>query len=108
MFENGYIERLIRQIGALVTRVSVGRAEITHAVSPEEIDAAWSELLGIPDGLLDVIDAKTLARLLGSPEKQRLGADLLEADALAREATDPDGAARRRKLARDLRDQFVG
>jgi hypothetical protein len=108
MFEDGYIERLIRQVGQIVARSTVGRADIQHAVTPEEIDAAWSELLGIPEGLLDVIDAPTLARLLGSPAQQRLGADLLEADAAARAATDPVGAERRLALARALRDHFTG
>jgi hypothetical protein len=104
MFENGYIERLIRQIGQLVTRAATPSVE--RPVTPEEIDAAWSELLGIPEGLLDVIDAPTLAKLLGQPEKQRAGADLLDADATIREPSDPAGAAWRRKLARDLRDRL--
>lgn len=103
VFHDGYIERLIRQIGAIVARVSVGRREGETLVSPQEIDAAWTELLGVPDGLIDVIDAPTLASLLGTADKRRLGAELLDADADARQATDPVGAERRRRLARDLR-----
>jgi len=108
MFVNGYIERLIRQIGQIVARTTTRQEDVETAVTPDEIDAAWSELLGIPPGLLDVIDAAALATLLGQPEKQRLGADLLEADARARDADDPLGAERRRALARALRDQFTG
>lgn len=103
-FEQDYILRLARQLAMMVARiVGLGRkGKIDEALA--EAEQAYGDLLGLPPGLIDRIDAATLARLLGATEKCRAVADLLEAEAGILDAKgDQARAARRRELAEGLR-----
>jgi len=97
-----YLMRLIEQLTAVIARMlglrKSGRASQALAEAEHGYD-----LLGLPSGLIDVLSAPALAELLGSPEKIRLVADVLEEEATCLEALGDPRAAQKRTLAAELR-----
>jgi len=103
MFESDYIMRMVKAVTAAIARVTGMREAGEHRKGLDEVEQAWDELLAIPPGLLDVIDAASLAMLLGDPEKRTAAIALLDAEADLLDAAGRDGSGRR-KLAVGLRD----
>jgi hypothetical protein len=104
MFENDYVLRLVKQLGAALARVlglkKAGRLEEAQ----QAIDEAWSELLGLPPGLLGSLDEHTLRGMLKHRDACAAAADLLDAEAdLLAARGDPAAATTRRTLAASLR-----
>jgi len=103
-YEQDYILRLARQLAEVVARIlGLGRTgQLADALAVAE--RAYGDLLGLPAGLIDRIDAATLLGLLRSPDEAHALIDLLEAEAVVLEASgDTARAARRRELATGLR-----
>jgi hypothetical protein len=102
MFDD-YLMRMIKQIGEAI-------ASIVRKLRGGKLDDAEQELAEAYDGLLehnrsflDMVDANTLAMLLGSADKVRLLARLSWLDAQLAEARgDGDGGARLRARAEQL------
>jgi hypothetical protein len=101
-FGQDYLMRMVEQLTAVIARMlglrKSGRA--TQALAEAE---HGYDLLGLPSGLIDVVSAPALAELLGSPEKIRLVADLLEEEAASLDALGDPRAALKRTLAAELR-----
>lgn len=102
--EQDYILRLAKQIAEAVARMmglrKGGRPDEALVVA----EGAYGDLLGLPAGLIDRIDAATLARILGAPDKCRVVADLLEAEAMVLDTLgDAVRAEQRRALAAGVR-----
>jgi hypothetical protein len=103
LYEQDYILRLAKQLAAMLARVLGLRREGATEEALAELDGAYGELFGLPPGLVDVIPAAELARLLSDPQKIAMMAELLAAEASALEAAGrQEAAARRRKLAGEL------
>lgn len=102
MFDD-YLMRMIKQITEAI-------ASIVRKLRGGKLDDAEQELAEAYDGLLehnrsflDMVDASTLAMLLGSADKVRLLARLSWLDAQLAEARgDSDGGARLRARAEQL------
>lgn len=102
MIQDDYLHRLIRQIAQLAAAVAGRRAE-ARAESVAEIDEAYGDLFGLPRGLLDRLDARTVRQLVREDQVPVL-LELLEADAALAEATgDAARAAHRREIVAGLR-----
>ena len=72
-----YILRQIERISELIA-VALGfnaRGKVEHA--SRTLDAGLDELFGDQTGLLERLDAKTAARLIGDPRKIKAYADLI-------------------------------
>ncbi len=83
--EEGYIERMIRGLSAMVAKATVGqRAAQTESL--DRLDAAYGELFDIPAELLDVIEPSALRQLV-RPERIAALIDVLQADAALAEAS---------------------
>jgi len=105
-FTRDYIMRMAERLAELAARILGLRRAGKLDEAKEEAEQAYGELLGLPPGLIDVVDVATLASLVGAPEKYPGVADVLEADAAVLEDLgDGARAARRRELARGLRDR---
>lgn len=93
------IEQLSLMIAAIVAKLRAGDVDDAE----RELAHAYDALLGGDRVFLDMVDAETLARVLGSPEKTRLLAQLshLEAQACERKG-DSLRAEGLRQRARDL------
>jgi hypothetical protein len=103
VFRQDYLLRLIEQIAAALARM-VGhnrKREYEHAIS--EASHAWSDVLGVPREVVDVVDTPTLAGMLREPDKMRAAAQLLveEARAVAGKG-DPLGGGTRYRRALEL------
>jgi hypothetical protein len=102
MFEQDYVLRIAKQLADALARIMRLRSREEEVL--REVDAACGDLLGLPPGALDRLDAPTLIRLLKSPELAQQLADLVDEEAAARERLgQPETAARRRRLAAALR-----
>src|SRR5882672_5372340 len=103
-FQKDYILRMAERLAELAGRILGLRRAGKLDEAKEAAEQAYGELLGLPPGLIDVVDAATLASLVGAPEKYEGVAAVLEADAEVLEARgDAKRAARRRELAAGLR-----
>ncbi len=103
-YEQDYILRLARQLAEVVARIlGLGRTgQLADALAVAE--RAYGDLLGLPAGLIDRVDARTLLGLLRSSEEAHALVDLLLAEAVVLEASgDTARASRRRDLAAGLR-----
>lgn len=122
MYEQDYLQRLIRQIGQLSARLLGLRrrqddVEVQHTadgdppldpLTPDALDLvedAYGAMFGLPRGLLDALDAAGVIRLLSRPDAAIALADLLDTDAAVSERLGLDDRARRRRaLAGSIRD----
>ena len=98
-FRQDYFMRMVEQLAAIIARMMQLRTSGRAADALAEAEHGY-DLLGLPAGLIDVLSAPALAELLGSPEKIRLVADLLEEEAAS--LADPR-ASQKRALAAELR-----
>src|SRR5215831_11728258 len=80
-FTRDYIMRMAERLAELAARILGLRSAGKLDEAKEEAEQAYGELLGLPPGLIDVVDVATLASLVGAPEKYPGVADVLEADA---------------------------
>ena len=104
-FRRDYILRMADRLAELAARILGLRSAGKLDEASQEAEQAYGELLDVPPGLIDVVDAATLASLVGAPEKLPGVADLLDADAEVLAARgDAVRAARRRELASGLRE----
>lgn len=103
--EQDYILRLARQLAQVLARVMGFRAKQQHEEIIRQTDSAAGDLLGLPAGAFDRLDAATLAALLKHDDTLiRSVADLLDEEALAHDALgDAATAARRHRLAAQMR-----
>jgi hypothetical protein len=102
MIEQDHILRVARQLAAALARVLGLRGRDEEIL--REVDAACGDLLGLPVGALDRLDAMTLARLLKEPELVQRFADLVAEEAAARQRLGQvEVAERRRRMAAALR-----
>jgi len=83
MIREDYLLRLIRQLAETLARAAGLSSRRKHDEAVDELSRAWDELLDTPRSLLEVVDDKTLADLLGEPAKLRIAAQLLAEEARA-------------------------
>lgn len=103
MFREDFILRLIKQLAEFVARIAGYRQSGDFDRAQEEIERARDELLGLPTGLVDVVDTATLVSLLGHPDKLRAAARLFWEEGLVlRARRDPLNAASRFRRAFEL------
>jgi hypothetical protein len=76
MIREDYVMRLIQKVAAFVRRIVKGREDGDYEGALAEADQAYSDLLGMPPGLADRLDAATMASLLGRADRIRAGARL--------------------------------
>ena len=80
------IEEMARFLAAALRR-ALGLAEAgQHEAALQEIGEAYRELFGLDGRFLHLMSAAQVAQALGHPERLRLLAQLIEADAGIREA----------------------
>ncbi|HEU5058932.1 MAG TPA: hypothetical protein VFU21_20505 [Kofleriaceae bacterium] len=103
MFREDYIIRLIKQLADFVARIAGYRQKGEFERAQAEIERARDELLGLPPGLIDVVDTPTLVGLLRHPDKMRGAARLFWEEGLVlRARRDPLTAAARFRRAFEL------
>jgi hypothetical protein len=103
MFEDDYILRAVKQLGAAIARIAGLNDQAEHDEALAAADQTWSDLLGIPAGLAASIDSRTLAGMLREPAKIRLAARLVHEQARALSAQgDAVRAAVRYRRAMEL------
>lgn len=101
-----FIMRMVAQLAAAVARMLGLRNAGQHEEALREAEQAHS-LLGLPAGLLDRVDAATLASILGhQPAKLTAVADVLDQEAAAMTALGDPRAEGRRALAAGLRQRL--
>jgi len=85
LYERDYLKRQLKQLALLVARLAGLKKRGQLDAAREEHASAVGELLGLDHGVLARIDTPTAARLLGTPERLRIYAELVlaEADLLA-------------------------
>jgi hypothetical protein len=76
MLREDYVMRLIRDVGQFLRRVLKHRDAGEHDRALQEAARGYEELLGMPPGLSDMVDAATLAELLREPDLIRAAARL--------------------------------
>jgi hypothetical protein len=96
-----YVLRQVRAIAAMLARISGLRIGGEADQARKELEDAYALLLGSQGELIRRVDTATAAILLGSPERVRSFADLLEEEAL--EVEDGGRAAFLRERASELR-----
>lgn len=103
MIREDYIMRLIKQLADAIARMAGFNRKRDYDAALAESERAWTDLLGVPRELVEVVDTSTLAGMLRDPEKMRAAAELLieEARALTGKA-DPLNAAMRSRRAIEL------
>jgi len=103
VFREDYLLRLIKQLADFVARIAGYRQKGEFERAQEEIERARDELLGLPSGLVEVIDTPTLVSLLGHPDKLRAAARLFWEEGLVlRARRDPVTASSRFRRAFEL------
>ncbi len=103
MFREDYILRLIKQLADFVARIAGYRQKGELERAQEEIERARDELLGLPPGLVDAVDTRTLVDLLRHPDKLRAAARLFWEEGLVlRARRDPLTATARFRRAFEL------
>jgi hypothetical protein len=78
-----YIMRLIKQLADAIARMAGFNRKRDWDAALAESERAWSDLLDVPRGVVEVVDTPTLASMLREPEKMRAAAELLIAEARA-------------------------
>jgi hypothetical protein len=122
MLRDDFLLRQIQQIAQLAARLlgkrrdeqqvvdTMANADPPDPLGPDALDAveeAYGSLLGFPPGLIDFIDARGAAELVRRDGLPAL-IDLLDLDAeVARRAGRPERAARRQRLAMQLRERTL-
>lgn len=98
-----YLMRMVAQLTQAIARI-VRRADSgERAEAREELAEAYTALLGNDRVFLDMVDTRTLARLVGSADKVRLLAKLSATEArIARLEAEPERARRLHERAREL------
>ncbi len=81
MVERDYIMRLVQQLAAALMRIFKLKELKKYDQALDEIDSAYSELLGMSPELMAAFDSATLAQLLGHHEKVKTAAALFCAEA---------------------------
>jgi uncharacterized protein YabN with tetrapyrrole methylase and pyrophosphatase domain len=81
MITNDYIMRLIKQLGDAILQVARLRKQKEYVQAHEAVGDTCDELLGHQPHFLDVLDARSAARMLGRWFKIKAYASLIEADA---------------------------
>ena len=80
MIREDFIHRLIRQFAEMMARAAGFRRRGDYDAALRATAEGW-ELLGVPRELVEVLDTRTLAGLLGDPAKIRAAAQLLGEEA---------------------------
>jgi hypothetical protein len=102
-FRDDYIMRLIKQVAEFLARIAGHDRKQDFAAAVSEAERAWSEVLGVPRELVDVLDSTALAKLLGDADKIRAAGQLLAAEARAVAGKgDPLGAGLRYRRALEM------
>ena len=95
--------RLIKQLADFVGRIAGYRQKGELERAQAEVERARDELLGLPAGLIDVLDTPTLVDMLRHPDKLRAAARLFwEEGLILRARRDPLNASARFKRAFEL------
>ncbi len=81
MLRDDYLNRMIRQLAEFLARISGATVARKPEEALDEANRAWQELLDIPRDLVDRLDGPTLAQMLKEPERMRVAAELLVAEA---------------------------
>lgn len=77
MIREDYIMRLIRDLAEVVKRVIRAREQEGNArMALDEIARGYEELLGMPPGLSDLLDAATMTQMLRTADRLRAAAQL--------------------------------
>jgi hypothetical protein len=99
-----YLLRLIKDVADFVRRVMKMRVEQQDPQRAlDQIAKGYEDLLGLPPGLADIIDAGTMASLLRTPERIRAAAALSREEGHAYAAMrDPFNATSRYRRAHRL------
>ncbi|HEY5948449.1 MAG TPA: hypothetical protein VIV40_23290 [Kofleriaceae bacterium] len=85
MLRDDYIIRLIKQLGAFLSRIAGRRKAGDFEGALQEVGKGWDDLIGQPPReLVDVLDTRTLAEMLKEPVKMRVAAQLLTEEGRAR------------------------
>jgi hypothetical protein len=122
MLRDDFLLRQIQQIANLAARLlgkrrdeqqvvdSMANADPPDPLGPDALTAveeAYGSLLGLPPGLIEVLDAGGAAELARRDGLPAL-IDLLDLDAeVSRRAGRPEQAARRQRLAMQLRERTL-
>ncbi|MBS2028659.1 MAG: hypothetical protein JST54_12205 [Deltaproteobacteria bacterium] len=77
MTDRDYVQRMIERLGSFLARLAGLRQEGELDRALREVDDAIPQLLGIDLGLLESVDARTAAKLLGSKERAEVLARIL-------------------------------
>jgi tetratricopeptide (TPR) repeat protein len=95
MIERDYIMRMMQQLAAVVARLFRLKEQEEYDQALQEVEKAYSELLGMNPEIVPMFDAATLATLLGHPEKMKAMAALFfEQAGLHRLKQEPEKAQR--------------
>jgi len=77
MLREDYLMRLVKQVADFVKRViNTREVEGDNERARDEIQRGYEDLLGLPPGLSDRLDAATMATMLRDPDKMRAAAQL--------------------------------
>ncbi len=102
MFRQDYLLRLIEQLGEALRRMAGYNRKGEHRAALDQLDTAW-EALGVPRGLVEVVDTPTLAGMLRDARTMRAVAALFVEEARAKDGMgDPMHAAVLRRRALEL------
>ena len=103
MFREDYLMRLIKQLADFVARIAGYRQKGEFELAQAEVERARDELLGLPAGLIEVLDTPTLVDMLRHPDKLRAAARLFwEEGLILRARQDPLNASDRFRRAFEL------
>lgn len=93
MYSEDYLLRMFEQMADMLAH-AVGAGPIAHIMQLNRrgahedalaaIERVWDELFTGPRGMIDAVDARTIAAMLRHPAKLRLAAQLLAEEARAR------------------------
>ncbi len=95
--------RLVKQLADFVARIAGYRQKGELDRAQAELERARDELLGLPGGLVEVLDTPTLVDMLRHPDKLRAAARLFwEEGLILRARQDPLNASGRFRRAFEL------
>jgi hypothetical protein len=102
VFHRDYLMRIIQQVIEAIAKMMGLIEEGRSDLALKEAERGYG-LLDVPKELLDIASSETLAEVLGRPDKMRLCARLLAAEASAYAASrDPLTAVKKRRTALEL------
>jgi hypothetical protein len=103
VFREDYLMRLVKQLADFVARIAGYRQKGELDRAQAELERARDELLGLPGGLVEVLDTPTLVDMLRHPDKLRAAARLFwEEGLILRARQDPLNASGRFRRAFEL------